>query len=821
MNSFFDWLLGLKSSPDWVRGPDSRWRLEFQSLPDGPWAVAAVAAALAGLAGIWWLYRREGRSLSFGVRLLLGALRALILVGISFMLLEMVVVITRQEMIPSRLLVLVDDSESMGLKDAYSDNSTAREAAEGMGLKDADGQPDLTALRERSRLDHARQILGESLSKLEEGRVVSLYGFDSQLKPLDSKTSLAELRATGAVTGMGDALAASLAAHRGQPLTGVLLVTDGRWNAGADPRDVAALAGKDGVPIVSLAVGTPERPRNVRLADIEANSKVFLRDPTDLSVLVESSGLKDATASVALEQRQEDGSWKEVAREQIVLGEDAVIQRVNFRITPEALGHVEYRATVGDVGPELSADDNSDTASIHVVRDRIRVLLIAGYPSPEVQFLRNALLRDNALEFASWLQTAEPGYEHIGHRPIRRLPNNQKELDQYDVLILFDPDVRGLGPTWPELITKFVGDAGGGLIYVAGELGSQKLFSPEAGDGSSLGIGGPESSWLKVLPVTRDPGLYQSSADVRLSSRETWTLELTADGAADTIFQFAPDPSRNREILASLPGMYWHFPVTRAKRGAVVLAQHGDPRMRNQFGRHVLMATQLYGPGRTVFIGFDSTYRWRYLHEGYFDGFWARLIDRVGRSKVLDARYPFKLAVDKSAYRVGDRVTVRAELPEASTDAAAIGELRGEIEWGPDTAQPLALEPLADNPSIYEATFAANEAGAYTARVVPGVGAELESGLRPATVEFRVEPPHAERDNPTLDRPLLEELARLSNGTVLAMSRKDKLPAAFRTHEVARPLEYRDEIWDAPLVCGAVMLLLTLEWVLRKKYRMA
>jgi hypothetical protein len=53
------------------------------------------------------------------------------------------------------------------------------------------------------------------------------------------------------------------------------------------------------------------------------------------------------------------------------------------------------------------------------------------------------------------------------------------------------------------------------------------------------------------------------------------------------------------------------------------------------------------------------------------------------------------------------------------------------------------------------------------------------------------------------------------------MSRKDKLPAAFRTHEVARPLEYRDEIWDAPLVCGAVMLLLTLEWVLRKKYRMA
>ncbi len=131
-------------------------------------------------------------------------------------------------------------------------------------------------------------------------------------------------------------------------------------------------------------------------------------------MLVESSGLKDATAGIVLEQRQEDGSWKEIAREQIVLGEDAVIQRVNFRIAPESLGRVDYRATIADVGPELSDDDNSDTASIHVVRDQIRVLLIAGYPSPEVQFMRNAVLRDNGLEFACWLQSAEQGYEHIG-----------------------------------------------------------------------------------------------------------------------------------------------------------------------------------------------------------------------------------------------------------------------------------------------------------------------------------------------------------------------------------------------------------------------
>ncbi|HEV7226354.1 MAG TPA: hypothetical protein VGN42_26845, partial [Pirellulales bacterium] len=112
MRGFFDWLLGLKASPDWVRGPGSRWHFEFQSLPEGQWAALAVAAAVAGLLGIGWLYRREGRSLSLGVRLLLGSLRALILLGIAFMLLEMVIVITKPELVPSRLLVLMDTSES-------------------------------------------------------------------------------------------------------------------------------------------------------------------------------------------------------------------------------------------------------------------------------------------------------------------------------------------------------------------------------------------------------------------------------------------------------------------------------------------------------------------------------------------------------------------------------------------------------------------------------------------------------------------------------------------------------------------------------------
>src|SRR4029079_16436979 len=219
---------------------------------------------------------------------------------------------------------------------------------------------------------------------------------------------------------------------------------------------------------------------------------------------------------------------------------------------------------------------------------------------------------------------------------------------------------------------------------------------------------------LRTLPVVADPGLFKSNAEVALSAREPWNLELTTEGSVDQIFQFDVAPGRTREVVASRPGMFWHFPVTRAKPGATVLARHGDPRMRNSFGRHALMAMHRYGPGRTVFVAFDSTYRWRYLHEEYFDGFWARLIDRVGRGRALGGRYPFNLSTDKAAYRVGERVVIRAKAIDDNEGVSAVADLRGEVELPGQPPPPLEMEFPADQVGVAEASFTANEAGVYS-----------------------------------------------------------------------------------------------------------
>jgi hypothetical protein len=823
MNNLLQYLLGIDHSPGAAAAADTR--LELAALTQG--AGGGVLLAVVAIVLVWLiarLYRWERRELARRRRVLMVAFRAVTLLALAAMLAEPVLVARHRETIPSQLAVIVDDSESQRFSDPYTDDSRAVEVAAKLRLQSDGRRSPVERLRETPRLDLVKHVLRPQLPALGRGRTVSLYDLESASRgsaapaePGAQERLIEKLKPNRAVSPLGDALRGVLAAHRGQPVAGVIVASDGRSNTGEDPLRAAEAALRQNIPVFAIAAGADEGPRNIRLAEIEVSPVVFVRDPLQLGVVIEARGLRDTEATVVLEQRVNDGAWEPAGSQRVVLGEDGLLKRTTFRITPKVLGSYQFRAQVEDAGPELTREDNVTTVDVKVVRQQIRVLLIAGGPSAEVQFLRNALMRDQHVEFAAWLQHADPGFRQPGDHPITRLPSDEIELRRYDALLLVDPDMRALGPQWPELITRFVSQDGGGLIFVAGELHSQQLFDTSDAEPSAAASG---TSWTKVLPVVREPGLFRTDSEVRLSSQSTYGLELTPEGRGDLIFAFNADPLRNRAILTSLPGMYWSFPVTRARPGATILARHGDPRMQNAHGRHVLLASQLYGPGRTVFIGFDSTYRWRYLAEDYFDGFWARLIDRVGRSKALGGQFAFQVHLGKSVYRVGEQVTadVRYTDPAALAEAS---ELTAELEVAGQPAEPIRFERVPDDPAVQSATFPAQQAGSYTLRIVPATAAaDTGAGVRASTTTFRVEPPRREVDEPSLNRPLLAALARLTGGRVLDLADAGKLDEAIGMREVTRTLETRDELWDAPILYAAIVVGLTVEWVLRKLNRM-
>ena len=809
MNGFTRFLFGLKPAP-WADG--GGWRIDWLAMPkrDGLFLLAAGVVAVAVLA--YLLYRWENRGLAWPLRVAFSALRLIVIAGVLTMLLEPVVVFSKTEQEPSNLIVLVDKSDSMSLSEPYQNVEQGKRLAD--VLKLGKGASELA--------EHPRQWLADRALKngLSEtlavggDRVVRIESFAQQLLPAATEPSTqpadAAMRTT---TAIGSSIRQAIAAYRGQPVAGVLVMTDGQSNAGEALAKAADFATAEGVPVAAIAVGTPEGPRNAKVVKIESNPVVFVKDPNRLRVLIESRGMAHAAATLVLEKRKDGGPWEEAARQSVTLEEAGRVLETAFDFKEDRPTKLDFRARLIDAGPELTEADNVATAEVRVIRQKIRVLFVAGSTFPEVEFIRNAILRDTGLSASTWLQTADASYSHPGNPVIRRLPQTQEELNDFDAIVLYDPDPSLWPAEYPKMLENFVADAGGGLVYIAGERNTKTLYEhPDD----------PQSSWLSMLPVVVEPGLYQSDVSVKLSSREPWKLEVTPEGKADPIFQFSAKPDENETILNNLPGMFWHFPVTRAKSGATVIARHGDPRMRNENGQHVLLATQLVGPGRTFFIGFDSTYRWRYLDEQYFDGFWARVMDRAGRNKQLGGRYPFTLATDRTSYRPGTQVTLTARFERPGEKDTGLDAMRAEVELADQAPVNVTLTPKAGEAGTFEATFDARDPGKYFVRVWPGNAEPNPTGPAPraATLQFDVELPNAEYERPTLDRVALESLAKATGGGVFNLEDFAKAADVFKTRRVARILEDRQEVWDAPAILGGVLAALFAEWILRKKFRM-
>lgn len=803
MQRWSEILFGIEPTT-WAEG--GRWSLDWLALPRGDRMLLVLAALLGIVVGLWWLYRREAPQVSAGRRALLMGLRLAAVALAACMLFEPIIVLSREEFIPSQVLVLVDDSESMSLRDAWRDESVAQRVVESFKLDKG-----IEGLRSQRRLDLVQKLLTPDFVKALEANgdhTVQVRSFDSALGDTLDPAATAPLEPHGETTAIGDALQQAMIASAGQPVAGIVLVTDGQSTAGQPLDEATKLAADEGIAVSSVAVGTVDGPRNVEITEVEANPVAFIGDPNRLTVHLQSRGMQDVSATLLIEQRRNGGDWVEFVREPLVLGMDGALQQVTHEFNEPRPAKLEFRVSLIDTGGELSDDDNTGRAEVRLIRQRLRVLFIAGSTFPEVQFLRNSFYRDRGIEVSSWLMSADEDYEQPGDSPIQRLPVTQEELNDYDCVVLYDPDPARWPANFPELLTNFVSKAGGGLIYIAGEFQTAAAFDRQ---------GDPAMDWLNLLPVVREAGLFRSEIQMRLSARTPWRLEVTELGLTDPILTFAADAEANRRIVESLPGMYWHFPVTRAKPGATVLAVHGDPRMRNEYGPEVLLATHLVGPGRVIFLGFDSTYRWRFLDDQFFDGFWARVVDRAGRNKQLGGEYPFRVTTPQPTYKPNSDVRVIARFHDVSAVEPGLDALHGEVEHSDD--DPVSLTLTREDDGVYAASFPAPRPGTYFVRVWMGDEAAGETASA-ATLPIEVQLPDVEFENPILDRGALQSLAEATGGRVFELDQSKQIPTSFAIGKVRRVLEDRQEIWDAPALMGTIFLLLVAEWILRKRCRM-
>lgn len=804
MKSFLEWYLGI---PPAAPGQGTQWTW----LHEAPWPAwmpqwFVILLVPAGLIYIGWVYRKDARSAALTWRILLTGLRLTVIAFLLLMLTELTLVVDRTGL--PFIAVLIDDSASMGLEDRYSD--TKDRAAANAFLKDKSSGGS-------SRLAIAQSILtrqdGRFLRELQGRHQLRVYRFsqtavpigglesDSDMGMQDLTAAIGQLTATGEDTRPAEAIRKVISDFRGSLPSAIVVLSDGISSTGDGDRLTvgAELAAKRLVPIYAGAIGSEEAMHDLNLYDTLVDEVAFVSDPITVTAKLKAFGFKGKQAALTL---REKGSAKPLTSKRVTVGDDGQTVPVEITWIPDEAGDFELVLEVKPQSSEVDKTNNSETRQVSVREGRIRVLLVDSLPRWEFRELKAVLEREKTIDLHTVLQDADLEFadQDATAQPLRgRFPVNREQLFDYDVILFGDVELRYLSTTTLEQLQDFVGEAGGGLMMIAGPG-----FNP---------AGYADTPLETLLPIELE-GLEVPDPDALIEIG--FSPRLTLEGRKSTpIFRFDANESDSQAIWNNLPEMYWFVSAPSIKRGATVFVEHPN-RMGN--GRHLpIVVMQRFGAGKVIFHATDETWVWRQrVGDLYFGRYWIQAIRYLSRTRLLGQSKTAELKTDRLVYNRGETATLRVrffneeEVPKDDDAVKVMVERRGA------TTQEVVLTRVPQAPNAFEGELRRMVEGSYHAWV-----AQPPFDASPPATDFRVEAAERELAIRGLDRRQLSEAAALSRGKFYSLATVADLPGEVPR---GRPVPIRSEepipIWNRWELLLLFTILLSTEWLLRKRLRL-
>ena len=788
----------------------TQFSLSYEGLSWG-WAFFVFVALVVVTA---WSYRRFAPSVPRLPRIGLIILRSLLLALLLILLVKPILLITLEDTIRRPLLVLLDTTQSMGLQDKRTTPEDLARAAIAKGLVDPAGGLKQTSsdasINGISRADLLEALAGNTKinlwPRLQAHANLTFYGFGQKLASLgalagpdgsdltsdESAVFFHNLKHDDHLTAIGDGLRALLDEQRGQPMAGILLITDGANNTGTSPLEAAAIAKQDGVPLFIYGIGVTT-PQDVMVAELEAPQVSNVKEKLNVTVRIRAQSMMGKKATVQLK------ADNKVVDEQPIEFRADGDQEITLSYTPADTGVVALEATVPPLPEEAVKDNNSAKTSVHIVDDKLKVLLIESEPDWDFQYLIAMMQRDRRIKLKAVLLKGDPGLSAEPDSPfLDRIPDDKETLYANDLIIIGDVDPTDIGDTKMKLISEWVDKLGGGLLFHAGPK-----FDP---------VGYRDTPLEPLLPVgitTKNAERYDGAVP----------LKLTPAGETSPILALSQDPTENLAIWSKFGGVHWTAWVDKAQPGAQVLLVDPTAARANQAGPMPVIAMESYGRGQTMFIGTQETYRWRARKgEKYYTQIWSQIIQALTSQHTLGATALTQLKTDRPNYLTGNKVKISGRIFQQGftpfTDAEVPGTLTFTPEAKPGQAAPAAqtkevrLEAVADQPGEFRAEPVVQAAGSYSYTTVrdPSV-----------VVKFTVADPKVEMADIAMNDKLLRAMASASGGSFVREEDLNGLPELIKSKS-ANSVEFKKiPLAFAPLVLALMILCGCAEWLWRRK----
>jgi uncharacterized membrane protein len=640
-----------------------------------------------------------------------------------------------------------------------------------------------------------------------------------------------ELDFTGRSTALGGALRTLAERYSGQPLAGIIVLTDG-----VAPDLDNGLEGTP--PIYPLVLGSELPPRDLAITSTAVTQTAFEDAPVNIQADIFATGMtgEEIVATLTSIGSGEHDEKEEKAGEQTIATTADGRMTFRFQVRPPKRGVLFYRlraapkadvANPNEPGSEATTANNESIIAVDRGSNPLRLLYVSGRPNWEYAFLHRAIKEDPQTQLVGLIRVAkrEPKFQFRGRagessNPLFRgfgqqskeeierydqpvlvrlntqdefelrdgFPKTAEELFKYRGVIIDDLEAEFFSAEQMSLLQRFVSHRGGGFMM----LGGAESFAEGNFDRTPIG---------DMLPV------YLNKA-VAGHEHEPLHLGLTREGWLQPWIRLRATEGDETKRLAELPPFDVLNSAREIKPAAMVLAT-----VREGGRDRPALVTQRFGRGRTAALLLGDLW-----HSGLGDESLQKDLGRMWRQTVrwlvADVPDAIELRVEPEQGEGKLKLAVRVRDPKfLAVDNASVHVKITPI-LHPDAALTLLAEASSREPGLYECEFLPRESGGYRVEATAhdengGTLGSAQTGWATnlAADEFRSLSPNVA---------LMESVARQSGGTVLRPEKLgefvSELPA--RRAPVTEAVTY--PIWHTPLFFSFALLFFVGEWGLRR-----
>ncbi len=835
-----------------------QWRTSFSGLDSSFWTISVFVAIVLAIVMFGMLRKYEARLVRPGVSRTLFILRCLTLLLLLLTLLQPVLTKALDVEEQPRLVIGFDVSESMDTADRHASPAEKLQWAQALGMlgkRDStdlieqwinayengqqpdwspDGDDGIGAVRKLQveevfdeivkmpRTEFVRRLLQAQpaplLEQLAEERQVELRVFGAEQEEIENEqltTILQEDRSSlkPGATDVVNLLTRSISEEDGNRIQGIVLFTDGRQTVNADASGEASRLGALGIPVYCVPIGSQLIPRDLSIASVQVPQTVFLEDTAVLNATVTSTGYVGEDVTVSL---MKDG---EVADQKTVTV-SANYFEVEFGIPTDEAGTYDYKISTEVRRGELRDDNNERDFTISVVDNQSSVLIVEGDARWEFRYLNGALDRDKRVDLSTILF----------NQPFLKLLNRtfldnsfpdpallREQLAKTDILIIGDIAPENTSEELWEIIEEAVSDDGLTLLIIPGRRAMPHQF-----DSPTLKRLLPVSDYRQQLAERYRrsfPGVPPSA----------FRLEPTLIAADLTLFDLnGPDIAEQKE-LAALPGHPWAYTGTAKPVASVWANLSLDGVEMNE--DLAAVAHQYYGFGQVVWMGVDSTWRWRRrAGDMWHHRFWGQIVRWAAGNKSAAGNDQVRMTLSGVVVDESDAVDVSVRWSPQVTkqlEDATVEVIVRQIEAtlandnDPQSPQPesseqkIQLVPLEGAPERYAARLPELPPGSYEVWLnVDNTHFKLDQEIMSELLVR--EELSTELAAISCDREFLQQLATVSGGELLEPWQLTDLLQILKPEEKEQSVLQEITLWDHWSLLVLFFVLLTAEWVIRK-----